>query len=234
MLIFRRKNKKSQPSSSVFENVIKTYLKPNFTQNLFVIDIGANRGGFFNEIYSIFNKSKIKGILVEPIPECIDILKERFSNFKNLEFYNNAVSDNNSMVKFYINNYDETSSLLKIKGEMPELNSVNTDLQKIIDVQTIRLDDILNNNKEIIDLLKIDVQGSEHKVLDGAIETCKKTKYIWTEVSFKALYEDSSTFHEVYEKLISFGFILLEIKDGHRSSNNELLQANCLFKNSKL
>lgn len=232
MFSFKRKNKKTQTSSSLFENVIKTYLNPNLIESLFIIDIGANRGDFFDEICRIFYKSNIEGILVEPIPECIDILRERFSKFKNIVIFNNALSDNNCNVKFYVNDFDETSSLLKIKKEIPELNSVNTELQRVLDIKTIKLDDILKNNLRIIDLLKIDVQGTEHKVLDGAVESCKKIKYIWTEVSFKALYEDSSTFYEVYDKLLSLGFILLEIKDGHRGPNNELLQANCLFKNT--
>lgn len=234
ILKFRRNKKKEKPRSSLFENTIKRYINSNSIDNLFVIDIGANRGDFFLDVLRIFGNNKVSGLLVEPIPECFEILKEKFSNLDNVEVLNKAVNDVNSNVKFYINSYDETSSLLKIKGEMPELASVKTDLARVINVETIRLDDISKNSSKIIDILKIDVQGSEHKVFEGGEETCKKTKYIWTEVSFKALYEGSSTFNEVYEKLISLGFALLEIKDGHRSANSELLQANCLFKNIAL
>lgn len=234
MFSLKRKKKNIQISSSDFENMIKKYLNPNLTESLFVVDIGANRGDFFGEFCRIFHNNKIEGILVEPIPECYNILKERFSNFKNVVIFNNAISDINGNVKFYVNDYDETSSLLKIKKEMPELKSVNTELQSVLDLQALKLDDVLKNNISEIDLLKIDVQGTEHKVLDGAIESCKSIKYIWIEVSFKALYEGSSTFNEIYDKLLSLGFILLEISDGHRAPNNELLQANCLFKNRSI
>lgn len=234
MLNFRRNKKKKNAHSSLFENSIKPYLKPKQNDDLIIIDVGANRGDFFTDAFRIFKNNKISGVLIEPIPECVKTLKEKFSNHSNIKIINNAVSDINSNVKFYVNSYDETSSLLKIKGEMPELDSVNTDLVRVIDVQTIRLDDIFKDTPKIIDVLKIDVQGSEHKVFDGGEETCKKAKYIWTEVSFKALYEGSSTFNEVYEKLVSLGFVLVEIKDGHRSAKSELLQANCLFKNTSL
>jgi FkbM family methyltransferase len=234
MIILSRLNKRIKGNEklfSPFNKVIKTYLNPNELDSLFIVDIGANRGDFFNECCDIFNQTKIKGILVEPIPECFDILIEKFSRNHNVRIYNNAVSDNNGIVEFFINKFDETSSLLKIKEEMKELSFVNTKLNRVINIETLKLDDILKNNTEIIDLLKIDVQGTEHKVLNGAVNSSKFIKYIWTEVSFKALYEGSSTFQEVYDKLLSLGFILLEITEGHRAPNNELLQANCLFRN---
>lgn len=217
--------------SSQFNKLILKYLDPNELDRLFIVDIGANRGDFFDEFCRIFDKAQISGILVEPIPECFSILREKFSTRPNVKIYNNAVSDDNCTVKFYINEFDETSSLLKINSEMQELSSVNTELKSVLEIDALKLDEILKDVSQIIDLIKIDVQGVEHKVLFGGTNSCKKTRYIWTEVSFKALYEDSSTFQEVYDKLLSLGFILLEITDGHRAPNNELLQANCLFKN---
>ena len=53
---------------------------------------------------------------------------------------------------------------------------------EIIYTQTLKLDDWTKDNGiENVDLIWIDVQGSEREVLDGARNLLKKTRYVWTE-----------------------------------------------------
>jgi hypothetical protein len=79
------------------------------------------------------------------------------------------------------------------------------------------------------DLLKIDVQGAEHLVIRGGKNALSKTKLVWTEVSFKPLYESSSTFIDLYHALYELGFKLMEISPGFQGPYGELLQADTLF-----
>ena len=98
-----------------------------------------------------------------------------------------------------------------------------------MDIAEYKLDKL-----EKIDFIKLDVQGAEHLVIQGAKKTLALTRLLWTEVSFKSLYEGSSVFDDIYAQLESKGFVLLELSPGHRATNHELLQADALFANIKL
>jgi len=217
-----------------FRTKITKYLNSN-VEYLNLIDVGANRGRFYDDLIAIYTKSKIQALLIEPIPECIKLLEHKFHDSNLVTICSKAVSDTAETKEFYIYDFDETSSLLKIKENVKELVNINSRPERIIKLTTDCLDKIVENYEskgEIFDILKIDVQGSEDKVLLGAIKTLKKTKYIWIEVSFNALYEGTCLFSDIHKILGETNFILLEIADGHRSPANELLQANCLYKNT--
>ncbi len=80
-----------------------------------------------------------------------------------------------------------------------------------------------------VDLLKLDIQGAELLALEGAVETLKRTRFVWTEVSFAQLYDGACVFPQVFDFLSSHGFALMEITSGFRGSQGELLQADALF-----
>lgn len=203
-------------------------------ENIKIVDVGANRGGFYDELISIFPNTKITALLIEPLPECINILENKFKGNKLVNICNKAVSDHSEPKDFFIYQFDETSSLLKIKNNIKELRDINTSPSNVLNLITKTLDNIIESFYSInenIDILKIDVQGYEDKVLLGATETLRKTKFIWIEVSFKALYDGTCLFNDIHTILSKSNFILLEISDGHRSPEKELLQANCLYKN---
>jgi len=56
-------------------------------------------------------------------------------------------------------------------------------------------------------LLKVDVQGYEHKVIDGSRNILNMVKVIIIETSFHELYEGQPLFAEIYELLNRLGFV---------------------------
>jgi len=196
------------------------------------IDIGAHRGDFFNQILKHYRIKRT--VLIEPIPHLANYLTENFTK-DNVVVYNNAISDkDNESIEFQINEFEETSSILPFKSQMSELSNVNTKPARKEKVLMRTLDSIADElNLESIDLIKIDVQGVEHLVIKGGADTLTRTKFIWVELSFKPLYVGSSVFNDIYSLLEEFGFLLLELSPGHRSSNEELLQCDALFVNTK-
>ena len=113
---------------------------------------------------------------------------------------------------------------------MGELSNIIIGGRTIIRCQTKTLDALASEaNMSRIDLLKLDVQGAEHLVLKGGKTILTSTFMIWTEISFKPLYEKSSDFFEIYKILSSIGFKLMEIEPGFRGADGELLQADALF-----
>jgi hypothetical protein len=79
------------------------------------------------------------------------------------------------------------------------------EIVKKFEVNTHRLDDIAQVSKA--DYLKIDVQGAECDVFNGAQELLKDILIVHTEVEFVPLYNDQPLFAEVDQLLRKSGFI---------------------------
>jgi FkbM family methyltransferase len=200
-------------------------------QSIVLIDIGAHDGDFTKAIEKYCGVSL--GLLVEPIPCKANLLRQNFNSQK-YQIFDCVLSSSAGTSDFRVNALEMTSSILDIQRNMPELSGLELGDLEVIQCFTRTLDSIVAKTDIYkIDLLKIDVQGAEHLVLAGAKETLLKVAMVWTEVSFKALYDGSSTFTDIYNLLTQAGFQLLEIEPGFRSFDGELLQADALFINSK-
>jgi FkbM family methyltransferase len=224
-MFFKKKRTNNIPVQSI-NPLLSSYLD-NFDK-LIILDIGAHLGNFTKSIQQSYNVEL--SILVEPIFENYNSIL--CSSIKNSLVLNNVVSDENDLnIRFFINDFDETSSILPIKN-IDELENVEKNLKKEIQIKSITVDRISEIHElNRVDLLKIDVQGVEDKVLKGALETLKFTNLIWVETSFKELYEESALFNDVYKIMIENDFLLMEISPGYRDENSgEILQADLLFK----
>jgi len=74
-------------------------------------------------------------------------------------------------------------------------------------VQTARLDDMLAPGE--MDVLKIDVQGAERLVFDGAAQRLDECLVVWTEVEFIPLYKNQPLFGDIDARLRSHGLQFL-------------------------
>ncbi|MDB5122986.1 MAG: hypothetical protein JWP94_1115 [Mucilaginibacter sp.] len=198
------------------------------------LDIGASIGSFSA---CICGEYKIKrGILVEPVSRLIPVLEKAFPDKETFRVINAAVSNAVSEADFYYNeDADFVSSLLRIDNRGEAFASFNFQDPVLTKTQTLTLDHIAGEEKLLnIDLIKIDVQGAEHLVLQGGINTLKITKLVFTEFSYRQLYENSSTFFDLYKFFYENNFILAHIRSGYASQNGELLQGDALFVNKSL
>ena len=163
-----------------------------------VIDIGAHKGEFLENIISINKKMKVYSF--EPQSKIFSNLKNSFTTKKNIFIYNLAISNVNKKQKLNINiktststfsNYNESSYWKKIKdfliAGLNKSSIVNSEL-----VQSITLDKFCKKNDiKKIDLLKIDTEGHEFEVLSGATNLLKKNiRYILIEFHFSKIYKN--------------------------------------------
>ncbi len=146
------------------KKIIAKYLAP---QNI-AIDVGANEG----KILEFFCKaSPQKHIAFEPIPSLYNSLKTRFCN--RAVIYNLALSNTYSQAisfNLVITNA-AYSGLLKRPYDKPEKD------ESII-VETNTLDNVLHGNSMPIGIIKVDVEGAELLVLQGAKNIIKEHKPI--------------------------------------------------------
>lgn len=149
-------------------DVIKFYKNK---ENGFFIEIGANDGINLSNTYLLEKNYNWKGICVEPIPDIFNKLK---NNRPNSICVNKAIYSYSDMIlKFNIASCDLLSGIVEhINCHKSSLNN-----GKIIDVQTISINDLLDNNNapNFIDYLSIDTEGSEFEIL----KTINYDKYIF-------------------------------------------------------
>jgi FkbM family methyltransferase len=78
--------------------------------------------------------------------------------------------------------------------------------------------------------LKIDTQGYEWHVLDGALQTLPKVRGIYIELSLVALYEGQHLWRECIERLESQGFVLWSLQPAFIDpANGRTMQWDGLF-----
>ncbi|MEO6233010.1 MAG: FkbM family methyltransferase [Ferruginibacter sp.] len=143
--------------------LIRTYLQKNSN----CIDVGANLGHILMEIV----KAAPKGhhYAFEPIPHLYTDLKKKYS--KNTDVFNYALSSEKGTATF---NYYPARPAVSGFRERDNVSDVEPQL---LSVKMEKLDDIIPENVKI-DLLKIDVEGAELQVLQGARKTLQLNKPI--------------------------------------------------------
>ena len=196
-----------------------------------VVDVGAHDGEFTFGLASYCGLEA--GVLVEPLPHKAAKLREKFRP-PHYHVFECALAASAGEAELRVNDLEATSSLFAIRRGMPELNALPLGEERVVRVAQCTLDSVVAEaGLPRLDVLKIDVQGAEHLVLSGAAETLRRTRLIWTECSFKPLYDGSSTFTDIYVALNAAGFRLLEMSPTFRSPTGELLQSDLLFVNSQ-
>tara|TARA_B100000780_G_C21012449_1_gene405513 strand:+ start:120 stop:821 length:702 start_codon:yes stop_codon:yes gene_type:complete len=158
----------------IFSNLSKENF---FLQNFFgkkkitLVDVGANLGGYTDMIIKNIDINEIH--IFEPSKKCFEYLKKRFDR-KKIYINNKALSNINKMSTFYENEILSQSSLHNTKNRFNS-NLKNTDIYK---VECLTLDKYFHNQdkKIVIDLLKIDAEGEDLKVLEGASKLLKNKK----------------------------------------------------------
>lgn len=166
-----------------------------------VIDVGVGYGT--PELYAAFPDSKL--VLVEPLPEFEESIKNILSH-RNGEYLISAAGNQNGTVTFnkHLDSLDCSSVLKEQTGPETDGEEVN--------VPVIRLEDyILTRNFEPPYLLKVDVQGAELDVIEGATGILNDCEVIVLEVSLFEFLKESPQFHEVILFMHKKGFVAYDI-----------------------
>jgi len=207
--------------------------------NPVILDVGANIGQSIDFFLKHYPKAEIYSF--EPTQSLVIHLKNKYHSYTNVHINNIALSDTVGDAVLFVSEYSPTNSLYKpdvqVYKKFGSPLSVPFSKIKTERCKTDTLNNWYNNfikNKEI-DLLKIDVQGAEYKVLNGGINTIiKKVKAISIELQYVKFYENSKMFYEPVKLLYENGFFLFSFFENNRKRDNyQLLENNALFLNRK-
>lgn len=185
-----------------------------------VVDVGVASGT--QELYQAFPDSFF--VLIEPLkafePQLLSIL-ERYKGLYVLA----AAGAKTGQALFHAHpNHLEGSSLYKESID-PEADGEE------ISVPMIRVDDILaEQGLQGPFLLKVDVQGAELQVLEGAQRTLTQTEVVVLEASLFAFLQGAPQFFDVIGYMKERGFVVYDLIPGwHRPLDNALAQVDLVF-----
>jgi len=195
-----------------------------------VFDIGANVGQFATELRQAGYKGKI--ISFEPLSVAYQQLTDRAAcDPLWLIHPQAAIGHIDGETEINISARPTSSSLLNMLSN----HTISAPDSKYIGKEKVpinRLDSIANiyldNSKKYF--IKIDTQGFEWQVLDGAVETLKNATGVLCEVSLVPLYDGQRLWLDILERLNQEGFSLWAIQKAFvDESNGRQLQANAIF-----
>ena len=199
-----------------------------------MFDIGANVGQYGKDIRELgFNHDIIS---FEPLEDVYNILKKNTLKDKKWKCENIALGDFDGEAEINIAGNLSSSSLL----EMLPSHLKSAPQSKYIGKETIvvkKLDSIFENyyaDKDNV-YIKIDAQGYEKSILDGAEKSLENVSVLQIELSLVPLYQNSPIYTDMIEYLKTKGFELYGIEPGFSDqASGRLLQFDGVFVKNKL
>ncbi len=199
-----------------------------------VFDVGANDGDYSRILRILGYKNRI--ISFEPLKSVFELLQKESSKKKNWFAYNYAIGEENTFSTINIAGNSYSSSIL----EMLPAHVESEPKSKYIGREKIeikRLDSVFSSfcNDDNKIMLKIDTQGYEKNVIDGASGILDKISLIQLEMSIIPMYKNETLFTEMISYLDEKGFQLASLEDGfYNNKTGQLLQVDGIFVNKHL
>ena len=153
-------------------NLVKKFIKSGTDS----IDVGVYRGVYSYEM----SKYSEKVHSFEPNPIIFKYINKNLKKFiKNIHLYNFALSNQNKTInlKIPIRNSNSNKEIFEEYYEMGKAtihNENNFENYENFEIQTKKIDELSFDNK--ISFIKIDVEGHELEVIEGAKNTIKRDK----------------------------------------------------------
>ena len=195
-------------------------------------DVGANEGQTACELRRIFPEAKI--YCFEPHRPAFRTLQQKLGGDPNICLEQVAFGDRKGEATLYENAESVTNSLLpnapEAHASQPAAYAIPTGRST---VAITTLDDFCGERAiSHLDFLKIDSQGYDLRILQGARRHLaeRRISFVVVEMLFAPLYAGQAHFHEIYGFLTGFGYRLVGLYAIQRSPAGAILWCDALFR----
>jgi len=155
-------------------------LQYDLNENSVVLDVGGYEGQFADLIYQ---KYKCNIYIFEPLNYYYNTICGKFENLEKIRIFNSRLCNLDGI------------SFMSDEGDKSSFFSSNNK----ISVKSITLNQFLKESKlEMIDLVKINIEGDEYDLIDDFLEKEQQTKLKNIQVQFHTFVPN---FEERYEKI---------------------------------
>ncbi len=185
------------------------------TNPRFCIDIGANRGAYSA---LLLQHTNAEVLAFEPLPTTFEHLRKLSLTYPDrFSAENNGVGDSDSELELH---YGEDTALASFSREVNEIDYVGSTNVNSVTVPVFSLDSYLAQHGRIkeVDFIKIDTEGFEYEVLQGARDTIAELRPKFIQIEFNwhqlvkshTLYSIGRQFLHDYDlyQILPFGSVL--------------------------
>jgi FkbM family methyltransferase len=198
-----------------------------------VLDVGANEGQFIKSARVLFPRASI--LAFEPNPRLTNSLQDLLPPGTGA-VCQIACGREPGTMPLHLMKFSPASSLLRPTAlRIPDFPAAET--EETIAVKVDRLDSVVKGHALARKpyLLKIDVQGFELEVLQGAVDILPDVSAIVCEVNAVPFYQGQAGFEDIYAFLRQHNFKLADIGEPIRhSQSGEVLYFDVAFLNNSV
>lgn len=168
----------------------------SFVNGDVVVDCGANYGDLFGSLKEVISPEDY--FAFEPSPDDFRCL---YKNYPDINAFNIALSDRKGVMPFYVSSRGGDSSLVEPKTYTEKIDVEVIDLDHFKPLQSVPK----------IKLFKLEAEGWEPEIIQGASKTCLRCEYIAIDGGPERGPEEASTFPFLANFLWAHNFELIEI-----------------------
>jgi len=195
----------------------------NYSNPKRFLDIGAHIGDFTKDLIRLAPDCDV--ILVEANPNCEPYLQKLKFGYDMV-----ALSNKQGKAELFVEKANAIGTGTSLYRENTEWYA-DGKFEKV-EVELDTLDNRSYFADEVIDLVKLDVQGAELDILEGGRKTITRSKYVLIETSLVVYNHGAPMIDAIVPKMKEYGFYMEDFMDYQRFSNNQIFQLDILFKNS--
>jgi FkbM family methyltransferase len=221
--------------------IISFLKKKTLNKKLVIFDVGAHKGETLKIFKNNFNFEKI--LCFEPNKKIFKTLIKKYDYLKNsnIFFINCGLSDKIELKQLNVlqdtssstfSKINEDSAYFRRKKKIIDLFSTNAFYKKVnVNVKTISYF-IRKYNLDRIDILKIDTEGSEFKILNGVEKKYfEKINFIYFEHHYDLMLDKGYKFSDINELLKNNNFkMIFKIKMKFRKTFEYIYEKKNRFK----
>ena len=163
-----------------------------------LVDVGANAGDWSVGMAMLTDARRI--IAFEPVAAVFEELQRRAAAHPVIQPVRMALGARNGQIAMHVEARSQFSSTRSMHSGVRNDQVLEAPVRSEV-VPLSTLDTQLANEPEIA-ILKIDVQGAQSEVLEGARETLQRTRVLLIEVMYRSYYEAEATFTELHAQII--------------------------------
>jgi len=193
-----------------------------------VFDVGAASGAYGRELRDFGYRGTI--VSFEPLADAYARLVRACGDDPTWRTHQCALGSRSEKAEINVASNSDSSSMLPLAtahlAAAPHVGYVGTE---VVDVD--RLDALAPEHlgPDSRAFLKLDTQGFERQVLEGAEETLKRCVGLQLELSFVSLYDGGMLLDEAVAMAYAAGFHLVGLDPGFADPDGQVLQADGVF-----